>query len=200
MVEPILIRDWPRYECLQEKARRYPQLDVGAVEATLMLLRVAQEVMAGLSAQYERHHISQGRFMVLMILDRYQDRSLPPSELAEKIGVARATITGLVDGLEKEGLVARNPHPDDRRALTINLTLKGREFLNTMLPGHYRRVAGLMEHLDEDERQQFIALLAKVNAGTNALQDAQWSGAEPDFKTAPTELIQLETDGATSAQ
>lgn len=174
MKDPVIPRDWPRYECLQERALRYPDLEVGAVSATLALLRVSQEVVEGLGAQYERHGISQGRFLVLMILDKYPDQALLPSDLAEKIGVTRATITGLVDGLEKDQFVARQPHPGDRRALTVVLTPRGRVFLDNMLPNHYRRIAGLMAHLDEFERKELIRLLCKVDDGVDALFDPHW--------------------------
>ena len=184
MKDPIIPRDWPRYECLQERALRYPDLDVGAVEATLSLLRVSQEVVEGLGAQYERHGISQGRFLVLMILDRYPDQALLPSDLADRIGVTRATITGLVDGLEKDKLVARQPHPGDRRALTVVLTARGRVFLDNMLPNHYRRIAGLMAHLDEFERKDLIRLLGKVYDGADALFDPHWSYEKVEDNTA----------------
>ena len=40
-----------------------------------------------------------------------EDKPLTPAELAERTGVTRATITGLVDTLERAGLVTRTPHP-----------------------------------------------------------------------------------------
>ncbi|RYG63014.1 MarR family transcriptional regulator, partial [bacterium] len=93
------------------------------------------------------------------------------SELAEKIGVTRATMTGLLDGLEKDGFVQRRQHPDDRRALTVHLTDAGQAFLEAMLPEHYRRVAQLMSGLDTDERRQLVQLLTKVSANTGAIRD-----------------------------
>ena len=183
MPELLLLRDLPRYEMLQEKARRYPDLDAGAVEATLVLLRVASDVLEGFGAHFARNGTSQGRYMVVMMLDRpcALDGMLP-SEIADKLGVSRATVTGLVDGLERDGLVSRAAHPEDRRAFCIQLTDKGREFLAGMLPDHYRRVAGLMGHLDEDERRQLVTLLAKVAQGQGALRDADWT---PDPHSIP---------------
>ena len=178
MSDRFLLTQLPRYECLQERSARYPDLDAGSVHATITLMHVAQEVFDGFTAQFERHNISQGRFLVLMILDRHFERPLAPSEIAEMVGVARATITGLLDGLEKDDMVARHPHPEDRRALTIQMTAKGRKFLDEMLPGHYRRIAGLMANLEPEERHLLVKLLAKVAAGTNALKDPLWEGAD----------------------
>lgn len=178
MPELFLLRDLPRYEVLQDKAKRYPDLDAGAVEATLVLLRVASDVLEGFGAHYARCGTSQGRYMVLMMLDRpCAQEGMLPSELAEKLGVTRATVTGLLDGLEKDGLISRQMHPEDRRAFCIQLTVKGRAFLDHLLPDHYRRIAGLMAHLSDEERRQLIALLAKVAQGQNAMRDEEWTPA-----------------------
>lgn len=176
MPELLLLRELPRYEMLQEKAKRYPDLDAGAVEATLVLMRVASDVLEGFGAHFARNGISQGRYMVLMMLERPCVVSgMLPSEIADKLGVTRATVTGLLDGLEKDGLISRQMHPEDRRAFCIELTNKGREFLADLLPEHYRRIAGLMAHLDDGERRQLIDLLSKVALGTDAMRDEDWT-------------------------
>lgn len=91
---------------------------------------------------------------------------LKPLDFAELAGVTRATVTGLLDGLEREGLVKRSPHPVDRRMIMIHLTAKGRQLLSQMLPDHFCRTAGLMANLTAPEKQRLIELLAKVQAGT----------------------------------
>ena len=175
----LLLRDLPRYEMLQEKAKRYPELDASAVEATLVLLRVASDVFEGMGTHLARHDISQGRFMVLVLLDRCErGEGILPSEIAEQLGVTRATVTGLLDGLEKETLISRTMHPEDRRAFCIELTPKGRRFLTELLPEHYRRIAGLMAHLNCAEQRQLVELLGKVAHGQNALHDEEWTLSE----------------------
>jgi DNA-binding MarR family transcriptional regulator len=171
MSETLLIRDLPRYECLEKRSHRYPDLDAGAVEATLVLMRVASDVLDGFSAHLTRSGISQGRFSVLMLLDRYEGYQLLPSELAEKMGVTRTTITGLLDGLEKDGFVQRRQHPEDRRALTVHLNEAGRAFLEGMLPDYYRRIAALMGGLNKDGQRQLVELLTQVAANTDAILD-----------------------------
>lgn len=173
MPEFMFTRDIPRYECLELRSRRYPDLDAGAVEATLVMLRVASDVLEAFAAHLARKGTSQGRFAVLMMLERYEHSALLPSELAEKVGVTRATMTGLLDGLEKEGFVQRRQHPEDRRALTVHLTECGRAFLDNMLPEHYRRITALMGGLDQDERRQLVHLLSKVAANTGAIRDPE---------------------------
>lgn len=175
MSEKFLLRDLPHYDSLREKAQRFPDLDVDAVEATLALLRVAADVLDGMGAHLSRCGISQGRFLVLVLLNRpCAQKGVSPSDLAHSLDVSRANITGLLDGLERDGWVERRQHPEDRRALTIHLTPAGRQFLEGMLPDHYRRIAGLMAHLTPSERRQLIELLGKVARGTGALRDENW--------------------------
>ena len=70
-----------------------------------------------------------------------------PSEIAEHIGVTRATITGLLDGLERDGFLERRQDSRDRRALTIHLTGKTHRFLDEYLPEQARRINALMADL-----------------------------------------------------
>ena len=171
MIEGFIIpKDLPKHEALKAHAARYPDLDPSAVEACVVLLRVAGEMFTSFKEHFGRHGISQGRFIILMLLNRDPDKGLSPSELAEFSCVTRATISGLLDGLEADGLVKRVPLEQDRRSYSICLTARGRRFMDAMLPDHFRRMAGVMAHLSETERKLLIELLFKVRAGLVALE------------------------------
>jgi len=169
MKEFLIPKDMPKHEALKAHAARYPDLDPSAVETCIALVRVAGEMIGGFNEHFARHGTSQGRFIIMILLNRDPDQSLSPSELAEMSSVSRATVTGLLDGLESEGLVKRVPTASDRRSHSILLTAKGKRFMNKMLPDHFRRMAGLMSELDENERKRLIELLFKVRAGLDAL-------------------------------
>jgi MarR family transcriptional regulator, negative regulator of the multidrug operon emrRAB len=165
----FFLRDLPDNQTLREFADRYPQMDISAVKTCLVLLRAGSDLLAGFEAMLARHGLSQGRFLTLIVLNRTPNRTVNPSVLADKVGVTRATMTGLLDGLEKEGLVERLAQPGDRRKLGILLTGAGRRILENMLPDYYQRIAKLMAGLSETEREQLIVLLAKVSSGLSAL-------------------------------
>src|SRR5580704_8053008 len=96
----LMLKDLPRYECLLDAVLRYPDLDPSACEAYLNLLRAGDEAYRQSEAFFNEHGMSPGRFTILMLLfDKYAGVSVPltPADLAEQAGVARATITGLVD-------------------------------------------------------------------------------------------------------
>lgn len=170
-----MLKDLPRYECLLEAAREFPDLDASAAEAYLHLLRTADEVFALNSTQLTTHGISHGRFGVLMLLWRSsapRSGDLPitqapcgprtPAELADAAGVTRATMTGLIDTLERDGFVVREPDPSDRRMLLVRLTKKGENFLARFLPIHFREVRAVMGALSESERKTLVRLLGKI--------------------------------------
>jgi len=170
--EPLFpLRDLPKYEALEALALRFPELDPSAAEAYLVLLRVSADILAAAATHLGRHGLSMGRFSVLMLLLRAQGTGVSPSVLAEKSGVTRATMTGLVDRLEREGLVRRESNQSDRRSHTVRLTPKGDELLSGMLPAHFRRVARLMAQVGAGERKSLVALLEKVKKGLPFIRD-----------------------------
>src|SRR5690349_4811412 len=163
----LMIKDLPRYECLLEASREFPDLDPSATEVFLHLLRSGDEAFRIVESHLAQHDISQGRFGVLMALWGNCQRAgretpLTPAELAERTGVTRATITGLVDTLERAGLVTRTPHPEDRRMMSVGLTHRGEKLLAGIMPEHFRRMAWLMAPLSEHERKTLVRLLSKV--------------------------------------
>jgi DNA-binding MarR family transcriptional regulator len=163
----LLIKNLPRYECLLEASQQFPDLDPSACEAFLHLLRAGDEAFNECDAYLAKHNLSQGRFMVLMLLmDKGGENRHPctPAGLADHAGVARATMTGLIDTLERDGLVTREPDPVDRRMMSVKLTPRGKDVLRQLLPEHFQRMAALMRPLTAAERKTLVHLLNKILA------------------------------------
>jgi DNA-binding MarR family transcriptional regulator len=166
----LMLKDLPRYECLLEAVRKYPDLDPSACEAFLNLLRAGDEAYRRSEAFFNEHNMSPGRFTIMMLLyDKMEGHPIPrtPADLAEMAGVTRATITGLVDTLERDGLVTRAHDSDDRRMMVIHLTPKGHATLEEIMPGHFKQMATQMAPLSEHERRTLVRLLNKI-AGDQA--------------------------------
>lgn len=168
-----MLKDLPRYECLLECSKRYPDLDPHAADLFMHLLRSADELFEFKADYLSRNNISNGRFTVLMLLSTRNEGQetgacLPPrspADLAEMAGVTRATMTGLVDTLEKDGLVRRESDPHDRRATLVHLTPKAEIFMQNLLPGYFRQVSAIMAPLDSHEQAELLRLLTKVREG-----------------------------------
>jgi DNA-binding MarR family transcriptional regulator len=169
----LMLKDLPRYECLLECANRYPEMDPVAASVFMHLLRTADELFEVKADFMRRHNISNGRFTVLMLLSSGDPADDPgaevsprsPADLAEMAGVTRATMTGLIDTLEKDGLVRRETDQSDRRAMLVHLTDAGLKFLQDMLPGYFQRVTAIMAPLGVTEKKKLLQLLTKVRVG-----------------------------------
>jgi len=170
----LLIKDIPRYECLLAASRNHPDLDPSACEVFMHLLRAGDEAFSSTEQNLTDHGISPGRFGVLMQLWGYAQMcpgtaGLAPAELADRSNVTRATMTGLIDTLERDGFVKRTADEHDRRMMRVGLTARAHEFMREFLPGHFQRMASLVQPLSPDERKTLVALLDKIHRQASAL-------------------------------
>lgn len=164
----LQLHDLPTTETLSKFAQRYPEADVSAIAAFLHLLRVATDLSTALDECLSRHGLLQGRWWVLILLMREQGNISTPSVLADKAGVTRATMTGLIDGLERNGLVARIFDAEDRRRVSVKLTEAGQAKLDDVMPDYYSRLRLCMAGLDEPSRVQLQEMLKLIHAGVGA--------------------------------
>jgi DNA-binding MarR family transcriptional regulator len=93
------------------------------------LLKIAQLGLAGLTAEALAPFGVSGRELaVLTVLAGREPGS--QQQAAQRLGVDRTTMVGLVDALEHKGLVRRRAHAEDRRRNVIELTEAGRDTLH----------------------------------------------------------------------
>jgi DNA-binding MarR family transcriptional regulator len=159
----LVLKKLPKFETMRQCAQRYPELDLTATQTSLVLLRVASDVIAAMDEELAGHGISQGRFTILMLLENCTEASLSPSDLAEMSGVSRASISGLLDGLARSGMVKRAADLRDGRGRPVSITAKGKRFLEKMLPAHFTWLARVMQNLSQKERHQLIELVGKID-------------------------------------
>jgi DNA-binding MarR family transcriptional regulator len=104
---------------------------------------------------------------------RYPGR-VGKGELTKALGVTARNVTTIVDGLEREGLLARTPDPTDRRAILLELTPKGCDPIAAVHATQRELADWLFESLDTMERAELLRLPGKI------LEAASASGAPPD--------------------
>ena len=163
------LKDLPTDTSLDEFSRRFPNMNPSAIRTCAALLRSGSELLTAFETILGNHGLSQGRFLTLIVMNRNPDDEVSPSFLAEKVGVRRATMTGLLDRLERDDLIERLTHQRDRRKINVRLTSNGRQVLADMLPNYYRSIAKIMANLTEKERLELTSLLGKVNQGLSIL-------------------------------
>jgi DNA-binding MarR family transcriptional regulator len=159
MLIMLQLKNLPDAKVLEKFTARYPDADAAAVLPFLKLLRVSADLSMALDNFLEGYGLLQGRWWVLILLMREDNLTSTPSELAEKAGVSRATMTGLIDGLQREGLVQRLEDGKDRRKYTIKLTSAGQAKLDAVMPDYYRRVSQLMQPMRAEQRNTLVECL-----------------------------------------
>lgn len=145
-----------------------PFLEDSQFDLLIQLLGVTRELEHELTSKLSYFELTNGKLKVLISLLKYQ-RPLSPSELANDLGVTRSTMTGLLDGLEKEEFIRRGTL-DDRRKTAIFLTEKGIDVINTLMPLYSDHVTNIFSKITKEEKQLLMNLLIKIKDG---LHDAK---------------------------
>ena len=144
-----------------------PDMDMLPMEALGRLheasILVARERQAPL---YARYGLQQGEFDALATLRRSgAPEGLTPTALFEAAMMSSGGMTARIDRLEKAGLVARAPHPTDRRATLVRLTERGFDLIETIMPEHEEAARDILAPLSLDEQKTLNALLARLIGG-----------------------------------
>jgi DNA-binding MarR family transcriptional regulator len=121
------------------------KVDITGVEA-LAALRIAGRAVHHLQERWaDKHGLSEGRMGVMFRL--FRCGATPLGDLAEDLDTSPRNVTGLVDHLERDGLVERVPDQEDRRSVRARLTDAGRTQIETIwkegLEHQYEMVAGM---------------------------------------------------------
>lgn len=108
---------------------------------------------------------------VLTILEAGGPQSM--SRLADALDVSVASATGIVDRMERRGLVERRPDPDDRRMVIVHLLEPGADIFR-QLGEHRRQALGrLLDRLTDDELSAFLIGLRALRAAREAEREAE---------------------------
>jgi DNA-binding MarR family transcriptional regulator len=122
-----------------------------------LLSKAYQRAWAIMRAEIEPYDLTPPQFGLLAFL--WQQDGLTQVELAERGQIDRTTIGGLIDRLEKMGLVERRQHPQDRRAYKIHLTERGKEMESALSACADRSRDTFTKGLNEQEISELIRML-----------------------------------------
>jgi MarR family transcriptional regulator, negative regulator of the multidrug operon emrRAB len=150
-----------KYQALLDEASKLNIANIESIRLCFQTLSLASLIDHDCAIQLAPHGLTEARFVVLFLLDS-SPQGLAPKDIAQRAGITRATVTGLLDGLERDGLIARIADHGDRRALQIHLTTEGKQTAKIVFEQHSRWIAQIFGNLSTQEREQFSALLGKV--------------------------------------
>lgn len=107
--------------------------------------------------------ITLPRFDLMAQLDK-APAGMKLGELSQRMMVSNGNITGLVDRLVAQGLLDRQPAPNDRRAQLVKLTAEGRRSFRAMAASHEAWIAEIFAELSAGDRGALMRLLGKAKA------------------------------------
>jgi DNA-binding MarR family transcriptional regulator len=140
---------------------RYPGASANATEAAMNLARAGDLLVRRIAELVEPFDLSPSSALALAALAD-STAPLPPSEIAERLILSRASVTSLLDSLEKSGYVRRTAHPTDRRMILIELTDSGRRIAHEFRLVVHRKQKEWMGILSENERRQLTDMLHRL--------------------------------------
>ena len=142
-------------------ADRYPTSSAKATECAMNLVFTADVLVKRISELVQPFNLTPASGLVLSILAD-SESPLPPNQIADRLIISRATVTGLVDSLEQRGYVRRLPHPSDRRMLLVEPTDTGRQIADAFRPIVHQHQKVWMDVLNEQEQEQLINFLKQL--------------------------------------
>jgi DNA-binding MarR family transcriptional regulator len=114
----------------------------------------------------ETHAFARGQISVpqMLILEFLQQRpSSMMSDLASSLSITTSAVTGLIDRMERSGLVRRVRDPRDRRVIHIEATLKGRSVIREVLRQKEENFRRVLERLPAAQRRSYLQLLEDIH-------------------------------------
>lgn len=155
-----------------------PDLDLGAMASVARLLAVAQRLQTSLAELAGSYGVQTAEADLLFTLRRAgAPYRLTPTALSESLLVSSGTLTSRLDRLEAKGLIARTPHPRDRRSMEVQLTDKARELVDAAVTVHVDNERRLLAGLSERERAQLDRLIGKLLDGLDRLDGEGEAGS-----------------------
>jgi DNA-binding MarR family transcriptional regulator len=143
-----------------------PGVDPEAIQLGGLMHRIGHALYQMNEESLEEAELTFAQYRILMDL-RFGERfneypGMNPSDLSERLGVTRNTVSSLIRSLEEKGLIARQLDADDRRRFIIELTEAGRERVHQHASRHFGVLSDCFGVLDQDEKEQMIKLLRKL--------------------------------------
>ena len=158
------------YGIAQDYKEVYPWVDQLAMEANMAVHAgywAAHEASKKLISAMGQGRTA-GRFTILRLLFLTKGHRLTQNEISKRLMITAATVTYLIDGLVREGLVRRRTHEQDRRTIEVILTPKGNSVCLRLIPAMARLAETFCRGFSEEEKQTLVRLLLRFWSNANA--------------------------------
>jgi DNA-binding MarR family transcriptional regulator len=162
--------------------QRFPWADLQELELTGALAAAQVAYRAALERSMEAVGVGRtiGRSTLLRALYFAEGKPLSQNEIGKQLAVTPATVTYMLTGLEKEGLVTRVRMEEDRRSFQVALTESGHEMAERLLPMIPSLSIDLWRDFSTEDRDRFLELMLRFLKSTL------------DYNSKPTKKVTTE--------
>jgi DNA-binding MarR family transcriptional regulator len=140
--------------------------------AVTSVMRAQQILLGRLNEALDPFGLTFARYEALMLLHFSRAGSLPLGKMGARLQVHPASVTNLVDGLERAGYVQRTPHPSDRRMTLATITESGREVAQDATEALHEMRFGT-EPLGDEALSAVTEILRQARAGAGDFERAR---------------------------
>lgn len=134
-------------------------------------VRAGEAFLALADRRLRAYGLSAGGRQVLAVLDGVGG-SLSPTAIADRLIITTASITSLLDTLQRRGLVERSPDVYDRRRVVVTITAEGRRVIRRLLPEMLALQDEVAAALSPGDRAELVRLLGTLRAGIAAAAES----------------------------
>jgi len=133
------------------------------IQEIINVLRIAQNAIhSRFHRTLEPYQLTVAQYKVLQHLFWHYPNGLGIKELSQHLGLAKSTVSGIVDRIERDGWVKRKPYPQDARKILIKLTQKGVDIFERIPKDEESFWCDTIGRLSEDERKTLLQLLKRL--------------------------------------
>lgn len=141
--------------------KRYLDASPKATEAAMNLILTADLMEKNIAALLTQFDLSPASGLVLSLLAD-SETPLSPNKIADHLIISRASVTSLLDSLEKRDYARRRPHPTDRRMIWVEPTELGRQIADDFRPVVHQHQKTWLDVLNEKEQEQLVDMLHRL--------------------------------------
>ena len=142
-------------------------MSASANECIVGIVRAGEAFVALANRALSGYQLSPAARQALAVLDGAGE-PLSPTEIARRLIVTTASVTSLLDTLERRGLVERRADPGDRRRLLVAITPPAQDLVRQYVPEVVALQAAVMSGIGEEDRQHLIAVLTRISEAIGA--------------------------------
>lgn len=125
------------------------------------LLTTAQhEVNQQISARLKEFDLTPAQYGILNYL--WENTVATPKELAQMLQVENSTMSGILDRLQKKGLIERHTDENDRRSVQVMMTQEGNQLKAAVLDTVAKLNTEVLDRIDEEKRESFLDCLRTI--------------------------------------